>query len=127
MKKLIAWTLALMMVLSLAACGSQSKPDAPAVSADFTVVVTDLDGNETTFQYTSDAKYVGEALLEEGLITGDMGEYGLYITSVNGITADWDADQTYWSFYIDGEYALTGVDTTEIVAGSTYSLVLTKG
>lgn len=127
MKKLIAWILTLMMVLSLAACGSEPKAEAPAASTDFTVVVTDLEGTETTFQYSSDEKYVGDALLKEGLIAGDVGEYGLYVTTVNGITADWDADQTYWAFYIDGEYAMTGVDATEIVAGSTYSLVLTKG
>ena len=49
------------------------------------------------------------------------------MTTVNGITADWDADQTYWAFYINGEYAMTGIDATEIVDGTTYSLVLTKG
>ena len=117
MKKILALVLALVLMLSLVACGGKS----------FTVVVTDLDGKETTFQYKSDKATVGEVLLEEGLIAGEDSEYGLYILTVNGITADWDADQTYWAFYIDGEYAMTGVDATEIVDGATYSLVLTKG
>ena len=117
MKKFLALVVVLVMMLSLAACGGKS----------FTVVVADLDGNETTFQYKSDKATVGEALLEEGLSAGEDSEYGLYITTVNGITADWDADQTYWAFYIDGEYAMTGIDATEIVDGSTYSMVLTKG
>lgn len=93
----------------------------------FRVVVTDLEGKETTFDYTTDKATVGEALLEEGLIAGDDSEWGLYVTTVNGITADWDNDQTYWAFYIDGEYALTGVDATEVTAGAAYSFVLTKG
>lgn len=124
MKKIIALMLALMLALSLVACGG-NEPAAEGVS--FTVIVVDADGTETTFEYTSDKATVGEALLEEGLIAGDEGEYGLYVTTVNGITADWDADQTYWSFEIDGEYAMTGVDATEIVEGTTYSFVLTKG
>ena len=85
--------------------------------------VTDLDGNESTFTYASDKASVGEALLAEGLIEGEDSEYGLYVTTVNGITLDWDKDQKYWAFYVDGEYALTGVDNTEITAGATYSFV----
>ena len=125
MKRMISLLLALTLVLALAACGAKDAPAAEAAS--FQVVVTDLDGNETAFEYTSSAASVGEALVAEGLIAGHETEYGLYIDTVNGITADWDADQTYWAFYINGEYATTGIDGTEIVAGTTYGLVLTKG
>ena len=140
MKKIIALFLALVMALSLVACGGADKPDTnpstdpsvestPAASdpagASFTVVVTDLDGTETTFEYTSEAATVGEALLAEGLIAGDQSDWGLMVTTVNGITADWATENAYWAFYIDGEYAQTGVDSTEIVAGTTYELVKT--
>jgi len=125
MKRMISLLLALTLVLLLAACGAKDAPAAEAVS--FKVVVTDLEGNETTFEYTSSAASVGEALVAEGLVAGHETEYGLYVDTVNGITADWDADQTYWAFYIDGEYATTGIDGTEIVAGTTYGLTLTKG
>lgn len=127
MKKILALILALTMTFALVACGGNSNSEKPATGKAFTVVVTDLEGNETKFEYTSDAATVGEALLAEGLIQGDAGEYGLYINTVNGITADWDKDQTYWAFYIDGEYAMTGVDATEITEGATYGLTLTKG
>ncbi len=129
MKKTLALILALVMSLTLVACGgnADSGKDANVKGKAFTVVVTDLEGNETKFEYTSDAATVGEALLAEGLIQGDAGEYGLYINTVNGITANWDNDQTYWAFYIDGEYAMTGVDATEITEGATYGLTLTKG
>lgn len=129
MKKTLALILALVMSLALVACGgnADSGKNATATGKAFTVVVTDLEGNETKFEYKSDAATVGEALLAEGLIQGDAGEYGLYINTVNGITADWDKDQTYWAFYINGEYAMTGVDATEIEEGATYGLTLTKG
>lgn len=125
MKKLISMLLVLAMVFALTACGTKEAPAADAVS--FKVTVTDLDGNETAFEYTSSAASVGAALVAEGLVEGHETEYGLYIDTVNGITADWDADQTYWAFYINGEYATTGIDGTEINSASTYSLVLTKG
>lgn len=88
----------------------------------FTLSVTDLDGVETSFEIHTDKKTVGEALLELELIAGEEGQYGLYVTTVNGITLDWDKDGKYWAFYIDGEYATTSLDLTDITPGATYSL-----
>ena len=61
------------------------------------------------------------------LITGEQGEYGLYVKTVNGVTADYDKDGTYWAFYINGEYGMTGVDVTTITEGESYSLKVEKG
>ncbi len=107
------------MALGFTGCGHSTETQ----TASFQVLVTDLEGNETTFDITTEKATVGEALLEEGLIAGEDGEYGLYVTTVNGITLDWEADQKYWAFYIDGEYAVTGVDTTEVTDGAVYSFV----
>lgn len=87
----------------------------------FTVEITDLEGAVTTMELTSDKATVGEALLEQGIVEGEDSSYGLYITTVNGIELNWDRDQKYWAFYIDGEYAMTGVDQTELKAGCVYS------
>ncbi len=126
MRLILCTVLIAVMALMAAGCGSKSaETTAPGVS--FTFVVTDLEGNESTFDITTSKATVGEALLDEGLIVGEDSEYGLYVTSVNGMAADWDNDQTYWAFYIDGEYATTGVDATEVTEGATYSFVLTKG
>ena len=92
----------------------------------FHFVVVDGEGNETTFEIHTDKTTVGEALLEVELIEGDESEYGLYVKKVNGITADYDVDQTYWAFYINGEMAMTGVDTTNVEAGATYSFKVEK-
>ena len=92
----------------------------------FMFVVIDADGNETDFEIHTDKETVGDALLEENLIAGDDSEYGLYVKTVNGITADYDADQTYWAFYINDEYAATGVDSTPVTEGDTYSFKVEK-
>ena len=125
MKRMIPALLALVLLFALAACGK--KTEAPAEAVPFTVIVTDLEGKETTFEYTSSAATVGEALIAEGLVEGHEADYGLYIDAVNSIAADWENEQTYWAFYINGEYATTGIGDTEIVADSTYGLTLTKG
>lgn len=91
-------------------------------ATQFSLTVTDLDGNETSFEVHTDKTTVGEALLDAGFIAGDEGDYGLYVNTVNGITLDYDKDGKYWAFYIDGDYASTGVDSTEIKEGSVYAL-----
>ena len=90
----------------------------------FTVV--DMDGNETSFEIHTDKEKVGDALLENGLIAGEEGEYGLYVKTVNGITADYDVDKTYWAFYVNGEYASNSVDTTPVKEGETYTFKVEK-
>lgn len=87
----------------------------------FSFLVIDKEGNEQSFEIHTDKTTVGEALLELALIDGEQGSFGLYVKTVNGITADYDTDGTYWAFYIDGEYAVSGVDTTTITEGSVYS------
>lgn len=95
-----------------------------AKSFEFTV--TTLDGNETSYLISTDAETVGDALLSLNLIEGDDSEYGLYVKKVNGILADYDTDQTYWAFYDNGQYATSGVDTTEILEGHTYGFKIEK-
>ena len=91
-------------------------------STTFTLVVCDADGKETTAQISTDETILGKALLDLNLIAGEDSEYGLYLKTVNGITYDYDTDGKYWALYLDGEYALTGIDSTEITAGAVYML-----
>ena len=74
----------------------------------------------------TDKTILGDALLEHKLIEGEEGQYGMYIKRVNGITADFDVDQSFWAFYKNGEMMMTGVDGTEIKDGEHYELVYTK-
>ena len=82
--------------------------------------------HQITFTIHTDKTTVGEAMQEHGLLEGEESEYGLYVKKVNGILADYDVDQTYWAFYIEDEYALTGADSTNIEEGETYRLERTK-
>ena len=80
------------------------------------------EGQSITFTIHTDKETLGEALLEHGLISGEQGAYGLYVKFVNGIEADYDKDKTYWAFYKNGQYMMSGVDTTVIADGEHYEL-----
>lgn len=144
-KKLITLFLGLMLVMSMAltaigcASGNQADNNQQVQNTEeaqvtvlgegatqFAFTVIDKDGNETNFEIHTDKEIVGDALLELELIAGDESEYGLFVKSVNGIIADYNEDQTYWAFYVNGEYATSGVDTTAIEEGTTYTFKVEK-
>lgn len=142
MKKNILSTVSIVVVilciLSLAACGNSIDKTGLWENAIYTqntelgegekTVVVQVKAEEQTVDFTikTNQSTVGAALFEHKLIDGDEGEYGLYIKVVNGITADFNKDKSYWAFYIDGEYATAGVDSTEITEDVTYQLVYTN-
>ncbi len=142
MKTMMKSTVSLMLVIfclfSFVACGNTSektglwenaiylKDTAFGDGAKTVVVEVKAEEKTVTFTVKTDQDTVGAALLEHGLIAGDESEYGLYLKVVNGITADYDVDGHYWAFYINGEYAMSGVDTTTIEEGVTYQLVYSK-
>ena len=139
MKKLntaAALLLILALALSLAACGAGEgeaadlwdgamyTEDASLGEGAVTIAVAvTADGKTVTFTVHTDADNLRGALEPLGLIAGDESELGLYIKTVNGISADYEADGYYWALYIGGEYAATGVDTTPISDGGEYALV----
>ena len=126
------------LALTITGCGSKEDAETPGaqVAADATVMgegatvfqfsVVDLEKNETRFEIHTDETTVGAALLDLGLIEGEEGSYGLYVKKVNGIAAIYEEDGSYWAFYENGEYALTGVDMTDIDPDVAYSFVQTK-
>lgn len=137
MLKSVSLVLAFVLLLSFTACGAQKADDLwkdAAYTADTTLgdgaktVTVKVEANDKTVTFTvkTDAETVGAALLENSLIAGDESEYGLYIKKVNGITADYDTDKAYWAFYVNGEYAMSGVDSTNIDESAVYSLVYAK-
>ena len=142
MKKIISLSLSLLlaatMVLGLASCGGAVDTDGLWSEAIYTEntefgtgkttveVEVKVEERSVTFTIHTDETFLGEALMEHGLIEGEEGQYGLYIKKVNGITADYDVDQSYWGFYKNGEYMMTSADTTTIADGEHYELVYAK-
>ena len=87
-KRIAALLAALVLALSLTACGQTAAKDDP---------------------------------MNPAIPVADGAEIGEGSKTVNGMTADYDKDGVYWAFYIDGEYAMTGVDATNITDGAQYA------
>ena len=125
-KRTLSLVLCIVLIAALAlfttGCNDNNTPTDESVSVPFTLIVEGPDGERTDFQLTSDKKTVGEALETQGIIAGEEGPYGLYIKTVNGITLDYEKDGMYWSFYIGEDYAVTGIDQTDIVPNTVYTL-----
>ena len=122
MKKILSLTLALLMlVITCLAIVSCNDDDVDTSEKTFTFTVVHADGTTKDFTITTTETILADALVNEGIIAGEDGPYGLYVKTVDGETLDYETDGKYWALYIDGQYAVTGVDSTEIKDGATYS------
>lgn len=126
--KLIAAIVAVVVLIAaFAAIWHFTRPETVDGTKKITVEVVHKDGSTKSFNYTSDKEYLGEVLVPEGLVTGEDGPYGLYITAVDGESAIYEEDGAYWALYQDGEYAPQSMDQTPIHDGDSFSLVYTVG
>ena len=131
--------------LGLISCGKTNEPEATdsvvesekqtesapesedASSVTVTIEITDDKGEKTSKEYSSStAKTLADILKENDLVEGEESEYGLMITTVNGVKADYNTDGAYWALYKNGEYMMTGADGETLEAGAVYGLVYTK-
>ena len=125
-KKLVLAAIALAVLIAVfAGVWLTTRPAAIQGAKTITVEVVHADGSEKQFTYHTDEEYLGPVLQAEGLVEGELEDYGLYIKAVDGETADFDKDGAYWAFYQGEDYAAQGVDTTPIRDGDTFSLVYT--
>lgn len=134
-RSVLSLVLVAAMVLMFAGCGQKETQENPEksqnqqenVEKSFEFQVVELDGTKKEFEVKYDTeKTVGEALVNKGLISGEKAQYGLMVDTVNGQKYDYNEDGAYWAFHINGEYAMTGVDSTPIKDGEVYSFVATK-
>lgn len=94
---------------------------------DITIRIIHSDKTEKTIDISTTAQYLRQALEEKDLVQGTESATGLYVTTVDGETADWDKYQQYWSISQNGEYLMTGVDSTPIKDGDQFELTFTEG
>ena len=127
-KKLVIAIVALVLVVAaMAGVYLATRPETVAGGKTVTVTVVHGDGSEKIFTYATDAEYLGQVIVAEGLVNGQEGPYGLYFDTVDGETASWEENQSYWSILIGEEYATLGADSIALTDGGVYKLVYTIG
>ena len=97
-------------------------------SKNITIEVVDSAGASTVYELKTDAQYLRQAMEEaEGLeFSGTESDYGLMVSTVNGETADYSVDASYWGFYVNGEYCNYGIDTQPVEDGDAFQIVYSK-
>ena len=126
-KKLIVIALAVVLVIAvLLGVYSVTRPETAQGSKAITVKVIHSDGTEKEFSYKTDAEFLADVLLAEGLIAGEDGPYGLTLITADGEEVVWERDNAYWQIFMDGEAAVVGVSQIPVYDGSNYSLEYTS-
>ena len=102
------------------------RPNGSEGDKTFTLEVILADGSSTEHKVSTDAEFLGEALLNEGLIQGDSSDYGLFITTVDGVTDNSD-NQEWWCLTVNNKEWMYGIDQTPVTDGEHYELTLMVG
>ena len=125
-KGLIALVVVLVLAVAALVIWQANKPAAQKGGKEITVNVDHLNGDDTSYTIYTDAEYVRGALEQENLIEGTESEYGLYVQTVDGETAD-ESKQEWWGYSVNGEFAELGVDSQPVADGDVYDFVLNVG
>ena len=106
---------------------SEFGPKKTEGEKQITIEVVDNEGKSTVYELRTDAKSLQEAMDEaEGLTySGTEGQYGLMIDTVNGVKADYSVDQSYWGFYVNGEYCNYGIKEQPVIDGDEFQIAYT--
>ena len=124
---ILALICVLSMALSLVSCSNDGdKIEGEGTPITITLEVVGPDGSSKEHSVKTDSsKNLRQALEGAGLISGEEGAYGLYVKVVDGITADYDVDGSWWSLTKDGELC-SGVDSTPIADGDKFEFTYSK-
>ncbi len=127
-KKLIGGiALLIVLVAAFVIIFSVFGPKTVAGSKAITIEVVDKEQKSTMYELQTDAEFLRQAMEEaEGLeFSGTEGAYGLMIDTVNGLTANFNVDASYWGFFVNGEYSQYGIDTQPVMDGDAFQIVYT--
>ena len=124
-KKILAAVLLLAVAAAAVLLYLHFSPKAAEGAKTVVVEVVHKDESKKEFTLHTDAETLRGALDEQKLIEGeDRGGFYMVIV-VDGETADYEVDGSYWAMLQDGEWMMTGVDDTMIQDGDHYEFVFT--
>lgn len=121
---IIAAVVLLLIAGALLLIEGSKKPVPIEGSKTITVTVMQEGVENKVFTIYTDAEFLRGALEQEKLVEGTESQYGLYVTTVDGVAVD-DSLRQWWCLN-DGEGNMldTGVDSTPIADGDAFQFVL---
>ena len=126
-KKILAVALVAVLVVAMALAYNAYSEKTTEGMKHVTIEVVMADETSTVYEVSTDGEYLIDAMNEADGLTfeGEEGIYGLSISTVNGVRADYTLDGAYWAFYVGGEYCNYGVSEQPIEDGDSFSIVYT--
>lgn len=122
----LAVVLLLIAIAALFGVYRLTRQNAEAGAKTVTITIIHKDASQKTFTCHTDREYLGELLTDEAIADGESGPYGLFITTVDGETAD-ETAQEWWCITKNLEMLNTSADQTPLADGDQYELTLTTG
>lgn len=89
-----------------------------------TIEVVYPDGEHKNFDIKTDAEFLSDALVEAGLVSE---EEKAFFSTVDGVTADWSENQSWWCITKDGEECMSGAAELALADGDHYEITYTIG
>ena len=104
-----------------------SGEESSEAAAEATFTVVDADGNSTEIALSiTEGEKLSDALVAAGVISKEEAAAG-FVTTVNGVTADYNADGAWWCLTdAAGEMTTVGVADIELHNGDSYAFTYTK-
>lgn len=123
-KALIGVIIMIVIIVGMILLYGIFRPKAVEGSKEITIEVVNNKQESVTYELRTDAEYLRQAMEEaEGLtFSGTESQYGLMVESVNGVVADYGVDGAYWSFYVNDDYCMNGIDTQPVYDGDAFSI-----
>ncbi len=123
---LIALAVLVVVLAAALAVYFSSRPAAVPGGKHITVQVIHGDGSTKDFSVNTEQEFLDQALVEGGIVEDNQDQFGLYILTADGVTAD-ESKQEWWNVCKDGEPLQVGAGSQPIADGEHYELVFTVG
>ena len=127
-KLIIGITALVLLIVVFAAVFLLFRPKTVQGAKSITIEVVDNNAASTIYDLHTDAEYLRQAMEQaEGLeFSGTESEYGMMVDTVNGVTADWNVDRSYWGFFVNGEYCNYGIEAQPVTDGDAFQIIYSK-
>lgn len=118
---IVAVVLVAAMIFAYSAFSEKPTEGSKAI----TIEVVNSQETSTLYEVKTDAEYLIGAMDDADGLTydGSEGEYGFTVSAINGETADFNVDSSYWAFYVNGEYCNYGVSEQPVNDGDAFQIV----
>ncbi len=112
------------IIAAFAAIIIVTKPDTKNGDKDIIVTVVYKDKTEKEFEISTDAEFLGDALLEKNLVKPEEHKTGYYLY-IDGVRADYNLDKAWWCVTKAGEMTQVGINELAIADGDEFEITHT--